>query len=188
MTFSLYDKVIGLQKGTRNMKNDELLQELEDRLKGLPTEDREKLLDLYKDLIEVASENRKVSTNSPGGLADNYPLPINTETDSYRNLGRIILASISLFFFNLIFMLGPVIAIFSVYLSLWVVSASFVVSPLFVVTQVWIGGFTTFELFLSLILCGIGIALGAGMVKAGKWLYKTFSRYVNWNMKLIKGD
>ncbi|MCM3767601.1 DUF1700 domain-containing protein [Neobacillus niacini] len=170
------------------MKNEEMLQELEERLKGLPTDDREKLIELYQDLIEVATENRKANTHLPGTLAEHYPLPIDSENESYPHIGRVILASISLFFFNLIFVLGPVITIFAVYLSLWIVSASFVLSPLFVVTQVVIGGFTTMELFLSLILCGIGIALGAGMVKAGKGLYKIFSTYVNWNIKLIKGE
>lgn len=168
------------------MKNEEMLQELNERLKGLPADDREKLMELYEDLIEVAAENRKANKNLPVTLDDNYPLPM--ENDSYRNLGRILLASISLFFFNLIFVLGPVIAVFAIYLSLWVVSVSFVVSPLFVVTQVFIGGFTTFEAFVSLILCGIGIVLGAGMFKAGKGLYRIFSTYVNWNMKLIKGE
>lgn len=170
------------------MKKEEMLHELEERLKGLPAADREKLIELYEDLIEVAKENRKAQTDLSVPLKDAYPLPIAVETDSYRNLGRILLASISLFFFNLIFMLGPVIAIFAVCLSLWVVSVCFVLSPLFVITQVFIGGFTIFELFLSMVLCGIGIALGAGMASAGKGLYKIFSKYVNWNIKLIKGE
>lgn len=170
------------------MKNEEMLQELEERLKGLPPDDREKLIELYQDLIEVAAENRKADTHLPGTLTDHYPLQIEMKNDSYPNLGRVILASISLFFFNLIFVLGPVITVFAVYLSLWIVSVSFVLSPLFVVTQVLIGGFTIMELFLSLILCGVGIALGAGMVKAGKGLYKIFSTYVNWNIKLVKGE
>lgn len=168
------------------MKNEEKLHELHERLKGLPAEDREKLIELYEDLMEVAAENRKANPNLPVKFEDNYSLPI--ENDSYPNIGRMILASISLFFFNLIFVLGPAITIFAVYLSLWIVSASFVLSPIFVVTQVLIGGFSTFELFVSLILCGIGIALGAGMLKAGKGLYRIFSTYVNWNMKLIKGE
>jgi uncharacterized membrane protein len=183
MTFCLYDKVIGLQKGTKTMKNEEKLYELQERLKGLPAEDREKLIELYEDLMEVAAENRKANPTLPVTLAEHIP----TEKNSY-NMGRILLASVSLFFFNLIFVLGPAIAIFAVYLSLWIVSASFVISPIFVVTQVFIGGFSTFELFLSLILCGIGIALGVGMVKAGKGLNQVFWKYVNWNMTLIKGE
>lgn len=136
--------------------------------------------------MEVAKENPKANINISAALEDNSPPPIGIENDSYHNIGRILLASISLFFFNLIFVLGPVITIFSIYLSLWVVSASFMLSPLFVVTQVFIGGFTSFELFLSLIVCGIGMALGAGMVKVGKVLYKNFNKYANRNIKLIK--
>ncbi|WP_284035818.1 DUF1700 domain-containing protein [Neobacillus sp. 114] len=170
------------------MKNEDMLHELQERLKGLSAEDRQKLIELYEDLMVVAKENRKGDTNLSVTFADDYPPPISIENDSYRNIGRIILASISLFFFNFIFVLGPLIAIFAVYLSFWIVSACFVVSPLFVFTQVFIGGFTTFELFLSIILCGIGLAIGAGLFQAGKRLFLILSKYVNWNMKLIKGE
>lgn len=170
------------------MKKEDMMLELNERLKGLPDEDRERLLELYDDLIDVAKENRKAQINGAVSLEDAYPLPITMENDSYRQLGRMLLASISLFFFNLIFILGPVIAIFGVYLSLWVVSVCFVLSPLLVVTQVFIGGFTNLELFLSIFLCGIGIALGAGMAAAGKALYIILRKYVNWNIHLIKGE
>ncbi|WP_462409899.1 DUF1700 domain-containing protein [Neobacillus sp. Marseille-QA0830] len=170
------------------MNKEEMLQELDERLKGLPLEDRVKLVELYKDLMEVANENRLADPKLSATLEDTYPLPSDTEKDPYRNMGRIILASLSLFFFNLIFVLGPVLAIFGVYLSLCIVAICFVLSPLFVLTQVFMGGFTNFELFLSLIVCGVGVALGAGMAIAGKGFYKLLSKYVNWNSRLIKGE
>ncbi|MEH7384359.1 DUF1700 domain-containing protein [Bacillus sp. JJ1521] len=172
------------------MNNDKMLQDLEERLKGLPADDREKLIELYEDLIDVAKENRNPNSSLMESVAleDTSEVPHLVEKQSYRNSGRMILALISLILFNSIFVLGPAIAVISTYVSLWIVSFCFVVSPLLVVTQVFTGGFTGLEFFISILLCGIGLALGVGMVKAGKGLYKIFAMYVNWNLRLIKGE
>ncbi|RFB12064.1 DUF1700 domain-containing protein [Bacillus sp. HNG] len=172
------------------MNKDQMLQELEERLKGLPADDRQKLIELYEDLIDVAKENRNVNSSfmEPVALEDNSEVPHLVEKKSYRNSGRMILALVSLILFNSIFVLGPAIAVISIYFSLWIMSFCFVVSPLLVVTQVFVGGFTSLEFFISILLCGIGILLGVGMIKAGKGLYKIFSMYVNWNLGLIKGE
>ncbi|MEH7224233.1 DUF1700 domain-containing protein [Bacillus sp. JJ1566] len=172
------------------MNKDQMLQDLEERLKGLPADDREKLLELYEDLIEVAKENRNTNSSfvESVGLEANPAVPHLVEKQTYQNSGRMILALVSLILFNSIFVLGPAIAVISIYFSLLIVSFCFVISPLLVVTQVFVGGFTSLEFFISILLCGIGIMLGVGMVKAGKGLYKIFVMYVNWNIGLIKGE
>lgn len=170
------------------MKKEQLLQELEERLKGIPPEDREKLIELYEDLIDVAQENRKNQPLETATLEDEFRIPMEYENGSYRNLGRVILASVSLFLFNSIFVLGPAIAIVSMYLSLWIVSLCFVISPLLVIGESFIYGFQSWELFLSIALCGVGLALGGGMIPVGRALYRVTKKYVNWNIHLIKGE
>ncbi|MFT4413985.1 hypothetical protein ACLM5H_09005 [Fredinandcohnia humi] len=171
------------------MEKEQLLKELEEKLKGIPREDREKLIELYEDLIDVAKENRQDHKElvDVATLEDDFVIP-EIEIHTYRNTGRMILASVSLLLFNLIFVLGPAIAVGSVYLSFWIVSLCFVLSPIMVVTQVLAGGFTSMEFFLSIMLCGIGLAVGVGNHYFGKGLYKALMNYVKWNIQLVKGE
>ncbi|MCH1627537.1 HAAS domain-containing protein [Ferdinandcohnia quinoae] len=175
------------------MEKEKLLQELEERLKGLPPEDRDKLIELYKDLIDVAEENRKNGNKSTLDIPsypfdENFHIPINEEKKTYRNNGRMILATISLLLFNTIFVLGPAVAIAGIYFSMCLVSFSFVLSPFLAALKFIFGSFDSIEFFLTVILAGIGLMIGVGSVKVGKWLYRISMIYWNWNIKLIKGE
>lgn len=175
------------------MEKEKLLQELEERLKGIPPEDRDKLIDLYKDLIAVAEKNRKEGKESSVSLPsypfdENFHIPINEKEKTTPHYGRMVLATVSLALFNMIFVLAPFVAIVGIYFSMWIVSFSFVLSPFISILKMAFGSFEIVEFFLTLILCGLGLMIGVGSMYVGKWLYRISLIYFNWNIKLIKGE
>lgn len=100
------------------------------------------------------------------------------------------LAAIGLGFFNLIFVLGPVLGLFGAYIGLWAAALVLLISPLFTLGSLF---FTELEqtlmvFFLSLITCSLGIFLSVGLTYIGKYGLSGLRSYGKFNLKVIRGD
>ncbi|MGY3779336.1 DUF1700 domain-containing protein [Isobaculum melis] len=102
---------------------------------------------------------------------------------------RGIFVAIALGFFNLIFILAPIIAIISVIFAAWIVSTSFILSPIIgiVVAVGELSSYAMFQFFASLILCGIGLLLLLLIVPITKFFFKACAAYIKWNIRAIRG-
>lgn len=105
------------------------------------------------------------------------------------NILRAVWAVIGLGFFNLVIVLGPFIALVSVLLTGWVLAVSFIATPLMVIVNlaVYPDSFQYFDLFFSIALAGLGLLIAIGMVYATRFVSNGFVRYLNYNVKLVKG-
>ncbi|WP_219835175.1 HAAS domain-containing protein [Paenibacillus sp. R14(2021)] len=112
----------------------------------------------------------------------------NHKSGSITLVSRAVFAAVSLGFFNLIFVLGPFIAILGVLLSLWAVAAAVALSSLMAMYEGSFGGAITGlqATFISMALIGLGMLLGAG----ANWLTRAFAKltlqYLKFNSKVIR--
>src|SRR5699024_12543732 len=67
--------------------------------------------------------------------------------------------------FNLIFILGTVIAVIGVIFGLFIAAISFVISPIAVTFKLFFGNGYLFEFFISLVLVVIGLLLLSLLIK-----------------------
>lgn len=181
------------------MTKNKFLKELSNSLKRLPDAERVDILQDYEEhfafgLEEGKSEGEIVaSLGLPSQIAKeilaNYHLDQVTTSATTGNVFRAIWAVIGLGFFNLIIVLGPAIALAGVMLTGWILGISFLISPLLVISEAILNpsGFLLFNLFMSLVFCGIGYFIIIGMFCLTKLANNGFVRYLKFNVSLVKG-
>jgi len=176
------------------------LNELERRLAKLPEEDRREIMQDYEEHFEFAVEAGKSdeavieSLGSPEKIAKEvaaeYHVELARETKDVSHAFKAVLAVGALGFFNLVFVLGPAIAIGSVIFAFTVAGAAFVVSPVLLLffSAVGLQTFTWHELLLSLAASGFGIFMSMAAYYMTNWAIGLMNRYLAFNLRLIKGD
>jgi uncharacterized membrane protein len=183
------------------MNKEQFLADLEKRLGALPSRERQDILYDYKEHFQAGLEEGKTeqevieALGSPESIAREqlslYGVEMNKETfkqPQKSGVQRALLAT-GLIFLNLIFVLGPFVAVAAVFLSLWIVSLAFIVSPLLAIVgeMISMGAFQWFEFFVSLTLSGIGMFLFIGMKKITPACGALVARYVRANVAIVKG-
>ncbi|MGM9954339.1 MAG: DUF1700 domain-containing protein [Peribacillus sp.] len=179
------------------MNKEQFLKQLEASLKRLSIEERQDILQDYEEYFTIGMEKGKseqeisASLGNPKQIAKellaSYHLDMVQQTTSTGNILRAVWAVIGLGFFNIVIVLGPFIALVGVVFSGWVASLGFILAPLSILINLFMGEFRLFDLFFSLGICGIGIFIAMGMYVATKALFKGFIRYMKYNVSLVKG-
>lgn len=182
------------------MGKDKFMKQLELGLGRLPKAERADILQDYEEHFifggEAGESEEEIAAalGNPAQLARElmagYHVDQATELSSAGNVFRAILALGGLGFFNLVFVLGPALAIFSVIFSFWIVALTFIATPVIVILFGLIN-LQTFEwhnFFGGLLLSGIGIFLFMGVKYITGLTVKLTIRYLKLNLKLIKGD
>jgi uncharacterized membrane protein len=181
------------------MVRNEYLQKLEAALRDIPDIDRKDMVYDFEEHFTMGLENGKTEEEIIEELGDPTLIAKDLISDylvskdrdhTAPKITRIVLSSIGLGFFNLVFILGPVAGLCGIYVGLCATAISFTLSPLLAVYSALIGDMDgiSFEIFASLILCGVGILLSVGMLYVGKYLYKVILKYIQFNIKVIMGD
>lgn len=181
------------------MNKKQFLNELDSRLQKLPSSEREDILQDFEAHFAFGMEEGKSeeeiaqSLGSPQQIAKElkatYHIGKVEEKASTGNIFRAVFAAISLGFFNFIIVLGPFIGLVAVVIAGWFVGASFLFSPILaILNPVFVPGtFEWFDLFASILLCGLSIFVLLGMYYVTKILTKIFIKYLRWNVDLVKG-
>lgn len=177
----------------------QFFNELEQMLHKVPEQDRQEILYDFKEhfaagLAEGKREEDIVTElGNPKTIAKELLLDYRIEQaekeKSAKHIVQAIMATVSLSFFNLIFVFGPVVGMIGLYIGLSAMAATLILSPLawlvsllFEPVNVWN------QFFVSLVLCGSGILLGIGLYYFGKFLYDVLLKYVKFNLRIIKGE
>lgn len=181
------------------MNREQFLQQLSNHLSALPKEERNDILNDYNEyfengLLEGKTES-EISDNlgSPELIAKELNIS-NTfaEIDrkmTFSNVFGAIGLTIGLSFLNLIFVLGPAIALGGILLGGWGASIGLILSPFLQLIGI-ILGFNqahAFEIFLSIGFSGLGILLLFGMYYVTIFSSKVFIKYCKWNVSVVKG-
>lgn len=180
------------------MENNLFLGRLNNQLRKVPEADRKEMLYDFEEHFQIGLANGNSVEQITEELGDpkliakdllaDYHLS-KAETDkTLSNILRAIFATISLSVFNLLFILIPVIVLFSVYFSFWILAISFLFSPIVIFVWIFNGGIGVFDFFVALTMGSIGLLLSVGLVYAGKFFYNIILSYIKFNLKIIKGE
>jgi uncharacterized membrane protein len=180
------------------------LHQLDTALRPLPADERQDILYDYTEHLRIAMENGTseedavAALGKPKALAKellaDYGLRRAERDQSFRNVTRAALAIISLGFFNVVFVLGPLVAVCAVLLVLNLVGALMSIIPLLVGLGLLVGivdasGYSVaVNVFLLCLLEGIGLFLLAGAVTLTRISNRGFLSYLRYNLRVIKGD
>ncbi|MFC0525576.1 hypothetical protein ACFFGV_18490 [Pontibacillus salicampi] len=182
------------------MHHQDYLAHLERHLHGLPDEEKEEVLSDYREHFELGmlegrhEEDIAKELGHPRDIAKEVFVEHHVEAaetnKSFKSLTHVLLSTTSLSLLNLIIVLGPAVAVFSIYISLWAVAISLYIGALGIFFVMDTSGMEPFflELFSSFMLLGLAIMLTVTVIKLGSILYHLFIRYAKWNINMVKGD
>ncbi|GGA78291.1 HAAS signaling domain-containing protein [Ornithinibacillus halotolerans] len=181
------------------MNKAQFLEKLDNSLKRLPSSEREDIIQDFYEHFEVGMSEGKSEQEIAKALGNpqqigkemvaNYRLEQVEETATTGNVLRAVWAVIGLGFFNLVIVLGPFIALAAIVFSGWVGGLGFILTPILYVINVVIYPeiFTFYDLFFAIMLSGVGIFIAIGMYYVTRWLMKGFVKYLNFNVRMVKG-
>ncbi|MEI7025902.1 HAAS signaling domain-containing protein [Paenibacillus sp. y28] len=181
------------------MNRQQYLGELERLLSAAPEHVRQQWMYDYEEHFRLAEEEGKSEYEVVLELGD--PRMIANELLSSRqavSLGtgepggsapRMVLAAVSLILFNLVFIVGPYIALCSVIAALWAVVLALLVSAVAAAAA----GFAGIDLEIiqgisaALVCLGLGMLAGAGVQWLSRMFVKLTVQYVRLNFRLVRG-
>lgn len=186
------------------MTGDAFLRQLESKLHTLPPAERKDILYDYQEHIRIASENGSseadavAALGAPQAIAKellaDYGVRRAERDQSFRSVLRAVLASISLSFFNIVFILGPVIGAYAVCIVLSVVGIVLCVIPLILAAGLVIdilsaSTYGWLEIIFALCLSeGIGLLIFVSGVVLTRLCSRALLSYLRYNLRVIKGE
>lgn len=189
------------------MNKKDFMDRLSSYLGGIPGEDREDVISDFDEHFEAGlaegrtEEDIADSLGDPKSLANQLKASILVreagKTTSAVNITRAVFATLGLGFFNLIFILGPFIAIAAVLISLFATAIGITASGITVFITSIFGPFfpqyftglinPAVAIFGSIGLTCFGILFFIGDIYLAKLLYRLFVRYIKFNLRIITG-
>lgn len=193
------------------MNKAEFLRELEASLSGVSHDDKKDILADYEEHFRFAmaegqtEEAACAALGAPKAIAKAYKaesLVARASSDrSAGNILRAILAVVSLGFFNLVVVSGIFFGLLGVLIGLWSAGLGLTLGGLAAFLASLAGPFLpdvfapgtnavtmTGLAFIGLGLCAFGILWGIGCYYVSKWFYKLIVKYLQFNLRIIKGE
>ncbi|MFA1821807.1 hypothetical protein ACDX78_16770 [Virgibacillus oceani] len=181
------------------MNEKQFLAELKSGLHKLPESEREDIIMDFEEHFSIGKEGGKTeeeiseALGSPQQIAKEmkaaYYLEQVDHVSSAGNIFRAVWATVGLGFFNLVFVLGPFIALLGIIFAGWITAFAFITAlPLVLIQALTSPGlFLWFDVFTSIALLGVGLILLIGMLYVTRVFSKGFVRYLHFNTRLVKG-
>lgn len=181
------------------MNKEQFLKELQKAISKLPKDEQAEIVQDYKEYFEIGQLEGKTEmeiTKSLGhpkhigkDLVATYQIEKVEKDATIGNFMKATWLVIGLGFFNLVIVLGPFLALAGVVLSAWVAGIALLSAPLLVLINVAMYPeiFALYDLFNSLVLCGVGLFVTLGSYKITKLCMNGFIRYLKYNTKVVKG-
>jgi uncharacterized membrane protein len=168
-------------------------------IRTLPKKEQNDLLADYEEHFELAifegrSEQEAIaSLGDPKRLAKehvmDYYLEQTQKIRSYGSLMRVVSASLGLDLLNLVFVLVPFIAIATILAVFYIVSITFLLTPLAAILSLFTGidiSLGIFYLSISIALSGMGMLILVGNIRFTRLSYHWFAKYLQtkkWNIR-----
>ncbi len=189
------------------MNRKEFFKDLSKYLRGIPREDEEDIINDFEEHFDMGEKEGRTeedlakSLGDPKALANQLKASIvvaqaEKETTAV-NITRAVFATLGLGFFNLIFVLGPFIAVIAVLFSFFVtgisISAAGIVgllgtifSPLFpeyfnLIVNPAVG------IFASIGAICFGVLFFIGTIYLTKGFFRLFIKYIKFNARIVTG-
>lgn len=189
------------------MNKKDFLNKLSSYLGGIPVEERQDVINDFEEhfkegLTEGRTEEEIAdSLGDPRALANQFKANILVsqaeKTTSAINITRAVLATLGLGFFNLIFVMGPFIAIAVIPVVLFASAIAIIAVGITVFFTSVFGPLVpqyfavlinpAVAIFGSIGVTLFGILFFVGDIYLAKWLYRLFVRYIKFNLRIITG-
>ncbi|MGC4378948.1 DUF1700 domain-containing protein [Fictibacillus sp. Mic-4] len=181
------------------MTKKQFISELGNFIKKLPEGERKEIIYDYEEHFEMGMAEGKAEheianeLGSPKTLAREilaqYHLSQAQSDKSMHNMMKALLAIVSLSFFNIVFLLMPIIVILVVYAVLCIASFAIATSGIGVLSPVFLQDISFMErLFMAMALTGFGVFMCIVMIYIGKFLYRMILNYARFNVRIVKGE
>ncbi|UVI30832.1 DUF1700 domain-containing protein [Paenibacillus spongiae] len=179
------------------MIKEQYLQQLWKHLDKIPEPKRREIMFDYEDHFRIAAELGRSEEEAARELGDpqmiaremllGYRVEEAENSGGVVRLSKAVLATAGLGFFNLVFVLGPYIALLSVLLSLWVVSGACGILAIGAMYEGFFGDAVTRmqASFIAISAIGVGMLLGAGTHKLTRGVFKMTLKYLRFNTRVI---
>ncbi|CQR70803.1 hypothetical protein SOV_43210 [Sporomusa ovata DSM 2662] len=182
------------------MTKQDFLGKLEMALKNIPAQERQDILYDYEEHFISGVANGKseseiaTALGNPEAIAKeilaDYHVTQAVENISITTIVRAVLATVSLGFLNLVFILGPLIGVVGVLVACYVVAIVLILIPALLPLRAGfpsgLGAILSW-LFTSMMTVGTGTLLGLGMLLVTRWAGKVFIKYLQFNVQIIRG-
>lgn len=184
------------------MNRKTFLVELDNLLSPMSSEDRTEILYDYQEHIQAAMETGKSEEEAVASLGSPKLIAKELLADYYlgkaevhrtpRNVMRAVMATISLGFFNLVVMVGPIVACIGVLIAVFASAVALIIAPVASEFAMLIGIGTSdlpfLDTFFPLLACfGAGLLLLTLALLLGKSFGKLLIRYARFNARIIRG-
>lgn len=181
------------------MNQEQFLSKLRQTIKTLSPEEQNDILNDYEEYYSNGMQDGKTeeeisaSLGPPEQLGKEltamYHVDAVETSGTTQNFMRAFWAVISLGFFNLVIVAGPLIALVAIIFSGWVVAVSFSFSLISVLLNTFIYPeiFEPFNVFFALGLTGLGLLIGLFMYRVTSWMKKWIVKYFKFNVRMVKG-
>lgn len=191
------------------MNRSEFINNLRKSLVNIPAEDKEDIIYDYEEHFRLGVENGRTeeeiakSLGEPRAIAKqylaNYTLEKAQESATAGNVFRAVFATVSLGFFNLIFVLGPFMGIVGVIIGFFAAALGITVAGIAVVIAIPLAPVLPEIIHVTPVVTGnpaafiaagagltcFGILFGIGVWYLTKYFYLITIRYLKLNIKLI---
>lgn len=195
------------------MKENEFIKILTNNLKGLSTEDKDDILSDYIEHFRNGREDGKTEEQIARSLGNPIHIGkvsraeflVNRAEDDKYNIGYVlkaIIATVSLSFFNLVFVLGPYLGLVGILIGLWLSAISITFSGIavsivsifghifpFIIDDIYIPSdfIINFAGFLSgVVMFSVGSLIIIGSIIITKYFLIGTINYLKSNVKIIK--
>jgi len=190
------------------MTKERFLSELRAALRRMPEEERHDVVSDYEEHFRMGGAEGRTeeqiaqSLGNPKVIGRSYAIDALLEEPKDGGelkaaaVLRAVFASISLTFFNVIFILGPFLALVGVLIGLWAAAVALgvsglalVVSPLLALVVPWLstlGGYNAAFLFFAGVgVAGLGVLACIGMWKLTRLFVRGTAAYLRFNARII---
>ena len=188
------------------MNKNEFLKILSASLKGIPQDDKKEIIADYEEHFIIGlKEGRKEEDicellGNPRSIAKQYKIDsILKEAEKSLSVSRImnaIIASLSLGFFNIVFILGPYIGLLAILIALFASAFAITVTGLFLFfislvqplfsSIIYFGINPVIAIFLAIGTTSLGLLFLIGDCFLAKYFYIGTIKYLKFNLKIIK--
>ncbi|MCX6344133.1 MAG: DUF1700 domain-containing protein [Armatimonadetes bacterium] len=192
------------------MNREQFLSQLRLNLGNMPDADKQDILFDYEEHFRIgltdgkSEEQIAESLGNPRVIGNSYridamlSLPKEGGDITAASVSRAVFASISLTFFNIIFVLGPFFGLLGVLFGMWATAVSLTLAGVgLAVSPIWPGAIQfianpllngAFVLFSGIGIAALGVLASIGMSVLTKWFFIGVAVYVKFNARIIRGE
>ena len=173
------------------------LRELRMHLHGLPEKKIDDIIEGYERNFaeaaanDISDEEVIERLGSPFIIAESLKKEnqwgFEKKPEPERSEAGRLLVGISLIFFNLVLVLGPIVGIMGGLAGIYIALLACIVSPLLVLFTFLIASRDLLDLFVSCIASGVSIILLPHFMKLLRYCVSLLTRYIRWTAKQIRG-